>query len=116
MIHPSPLTPAAFAAYGSVIQTYPDASERRTGMEVHINPAGKAAKYTRLAPIIDNYPAEAGARTAISVMRCTPREGLERGKVFDVRFMERHPFTSQAFVPMGKAEVSGLPVTWKRRS
>jgi allantoicase len=79
-------------------------------MEVHSNPSGKAIKYTRLAPIINNYPAEVRttgeARTAVSVMRATVREGLKRGGVFDVRFMERHPYTSQAFIPMGKAEVS----------
>ena len=76
-------------------------------MEVHSNPAGKAIKYTRLAPIVNNYPAEVQeqARTAVSVMRTTVRQGLKRGEVFDVKFMERHPYTSQAFVPMGKAEV-----------
>lgn len=108
--HPTPLTPAAFLPYGHVIQTYPDASERSPVMEVHSNPSGKAIKYTRLAPIINNYPAEVRttgeARTAVSVMRATVREGLKRGGVFDVRFMERHPYTSQAFIPMGKAEVS----------
>lgn len=62
-------------------------------------------KYARLANITSTYPVDANAVTGISVFRATPKVGLERGKAFDIRYMERHPYTSQAFVPMGKSEV-----------
>jgi allantoicase len=67
---------------------------------------GKAEKYTRLAPVLSTYPANSGTVTGISVFRATKKVGLHRGKAFDVRLMERHPYTTQAFIPMGKAEVS----------
>jgi ureidoglycolate hydrolase len=76
-------------------------------MDIQAAPDGLTTKYARLANIVNNYPADTGAVTGISVFRATPKVGLERGKVFDIRYMERHPYTSQAFVPMGKGEVSG---------
>jgi allantoicase len=65
-------------------------------------------KYHRMAPVVNEYAAEAGAKTGISVFRATKKYGMERGKVWDIRLMERHPFTSQAFIPMSKGEVSRL--------
>lgn len=58
------------------------------------------------------FPADSGAKTAIGVFRSTPKVGLERGKVFDVRLMERHPFSSQVFAPMGKGVVSDSAFTF----
>lgn len=77
------MSSAAFAPFGSVIA---------------LNDAP--------VPIEHSYPADTGAVTGISVFRATQKVGLERGKEFDVRLMERHPYTSQVFIPMGKAEVS----------
>jgi allantoicase len=74
-------------------------------MDIQTSPDGKTTKYARLADIVDTYPGDAGAVLGVSVFRASPKIGLERGRVFDIRFMERHPFTSQAFIPMGKAEV-----------
>jgi len=75
-------------------------------MDIQTSPDKKTNKYARLADIVKSYPEGSGAVTGISVFRATPKVGLTRGEVFDVRFMERHPYTSQAFIPMGKAEVS----------
>jgi allantoicase len=75
-------------------------------MDVLPSPDGKTVKYARLADITDTYPSDANAILGVSVFRASPKIGLERGKVFDIRFMERHPYTTQAFIPMGKAEVS----------
>ena len=43
------------------------------------------------------------ADTAMNMFVCKPRElrKVEGRKVFDVRILERHPYTPQTFVPMG---------------
>jgi allantoicase len=105
-IVPVPISREGFAPFGQVLHAYPDPETRYEGMDIQVAPDGMATKYARLAEIKSTYPEELGAVTGISVFRATPKVGLERGKVFDIRYMERHPYTSQAFVPMGKAEVS----------
>ena len=107
-IIPVPITPEAFAPYGQLIWTYPDRSTRPENLDIVVSPDGKIEKLSRLANVLDSYQEASGAVTGIGVFRATPKVGLERGKVFDVRYMERHPYTTQAFIPMGKAEVGRL--------
>jgi allantoicase len=107
-IVPVPITPELFAPFGQLILPYPDEASRTPGMDIQPSPDGKTVKYARLADIVHTYPEGSGAFTGTSVFRATPKVGLERGREFDVRFMERHPYTSQAFIPMGKAEVGNL--------
>lgn len=85
VLQPAPITGKAFAPYGEIIA----------------NSANDAMTIT------NSYPKETGAKTSIGVYRATRKEGLERGKMFDVYLMERHPYTSQAFIPMGKASWDG---------
>lgn len=73
-------------------------------MIVQANPVANVEKYCRLADVTSTYPE--AAFTGIGVYRATKKVGLERGRVFDVRLMERHPYTSQAFIPMAKGDVS----------
>jgi allantoicase len=73
-------------------------------MIVQSNPTANVEKYCRLADVTNTYPEP--AYTGIGVYRATKKVGLERGKVFDVRLMERHMYTSQAFIPMAKGDVS----------
>lgn len=75
-------------------------------MIVQGNPVAKVEKYCRLADVTNTYPEAEGACTGIGVYRATKKVGLERGQVFDVRLMERHKYTSQAFIPMAKGDVS----------
>ena len=103
---PVPITRENFAPFGQVLQAYPDEKTRWEGQDIQVAPDGMATKYARLADITSTYPSDADAVTGISVFRATPKVGLERGKAFDLRYMERHSFTSQAFIPMAKAEVS----------
>ncbi|WWC70605.1 allantoicase [Kwoniella pini CBS 10737] len=102
-IKPTIITPENFAPFGQVITTTPAASHT----DSESSPDGLTTKNNALSSIISTYPAESGAVTSISVFRATEKIGLERGKTFDVKYMERHQFTSQTFLPMGKAEWSG---------
>lgn len=102
---PTLITPSSFEAFGKMLKPYPE-NLGRSDVDIQVAPDGMATKYARLADVVSTYPESANAVTAISVFRATPKVGLERGKVFDIRYMERHPYTSQAFIPMGKAEVS----------
>ncbi|RXK38566.1 allantoicase [Tremella mesenterica] len=90
LLHPERMTSTNFARFGHVIHLNPDVSGGG------------------VVPVVSNYPLEAGAKMAISVSRSTPKVGLVRGKIFDVRLMERHPYNSQVFIPMGKAGWEGM--------
>ncbi|CAE6430968.1 unnamed protein product [Rhizoctonia solani] len=102
-----PITPEAFKAYGSVIQAWSDTDAVPRGVRVTSANQGTAHKFHNLALVEQTYPPGAHARTGMSVYRATPpiREGekAEPGKYWSVRLLERHSYTSQAFIPMGTA-------------
>lgn len=81
----APLTAAAFAAYGDVIE----ASEQATPRTIN---GGFALRYHDLAQVdVTN----SGGRPAISIFRARPR-----AMPFQLQRMERHPLGSQAFMPL----------------
>ena len=90
---PRLITAEAFAPFGRITQFYPSPETVDLG-DYYVD-------------IVNEYPPEAGAVTGISVFRATPKIGLVRGEEFAIQMMERHPFTSQAFIPMDKGEVKG---------
>ncbi|KDN46227.1 hypothetical protein RSAG8_04454, partial [Rhizoctonia solani AG-8 WAC10335] len=102
-----PITPEAFKAYGSVIQAWADPDAVPRGTRVTSANQGTAHKFHNLALVEQAYPPGAHARTGMSVYRATPpiREGekAEPGKYWSVKLLERHSYTSQAFIPMGTA-------------
>lgn len=81
---PEPLTAAAFAPFGSVIEASEDA------VRLDIN-QGHAVRFDRLAEI---DAADGGGAGAVSLFRARPLEALVL-KVF-----ERHPLGSQTFMPL----------------
>lgn len=127
-----PLTHAAWAPYGDVIQGTEDPSTMPASVttnritatpilvrplfllpppptlssEVNLPQLTQGHKFNRISPIISTYPAaESGSEpiTSISVIRIGPPAGLALGSEFAVRMLERHAATTQAFVPMAKA-------------
>ncbi|KZO95544.1 allantoicase [Calocera viscosa TUFC12733] len=103
LVPAEPLTSSAFAPFGQVLQAWADPTNAPPGT-VH-TPAnnGTAVKYHRLAAITSSYPEGSGEFTGIGVYRSTPAEGARVGGVWQIRMMERHPHTNQAFIPMGTA-------------
>lgn len=95
-----PLTPEAFAPFGNVIQAYTDHNAAPRGTKITPANQGTASKFHKLALPDSSYTGKSGATTGVSVYRCDP---LPRGKEWDVKVLERHPYTTQAFIPMGGA-------------
>lgn len=89
ILHASRLTSDGFESYGCVI-----ASGSRSAPHKIVN-QGTARKYERLAPIASLYAPEAAARANVHVYHCEPAQ-----LPFHVKMLERHRFTTQAFLPM----------------
>lgn len=65
---------------------------------------GTAEKYHFVADIVNNYPGH--SRTNMCVFRSKPTTELP----FTVRLLERHPYSSQAFMPMTHGQTRGYLV------
>ncbi|KAI0341953.1 Allantoicase [Trametopsis cervina] len=96
------LTPEAFAPFGKVVQGYTDLNAVPSPRTTRITGAnqGTAVKFHKLALLESSYPADANATTGLSVYRCKPIELTAHG-LWEVKLLERHPATNQAFIPMG---------------
>ncbi|PWN51738.1 Allantoicase [Violaceomyces palustris] len=102
-----PLTSDGFAKYGNVIATPP----REENKPFKIVNQGTAKKFVTLSPVTNNYPIEAEANTNVHIYHCDPID--MGGKPFHVKLLERHRFTTQAFLPMtpsGKGQEGYLVV------
>jgi ureidoglycolate lyase len=82
---PEPLTAAAFAPFGSVIE----ASDAAVKLDIN---QGHAVRYDALA---DVDVADGGGTGAISLFRAQPLAAPV------LRMFERHPLGSQSFIPLG---------------
>ncbi|KAI0645675.1 allantoicase [Trametes meyenii] len=99
-----PLTPEAFAPFGKVVQAYADVHAVPDPRNTRVTGAnqGTATKFHKLALLEASYPAESGATAGLSIYRCKPIDVTADGE-WEVKLLERHPCTNQAFVPMGGA-------------
>jgi ureidoglycolate lyase len=79
-----PLTPDAFAPFGDVIQT--------AGRVPRLINEGTCERFDDLAPV---DVLAGGGRPLISIFKAVPR-----ALPFEVRVLERHPLSSQAFFPL----------------
>lgn len=103
-----PLTPEAFAPFGQVVQAYGDLNAAPKGIKITPANQGSASKYHKLSLLASSYPPEAGATAGLSVYRCKPLEGVSNDGIAELKVMERHPCTNQAFIPMGRGSGEGL--------
>lgn len=109
---------AAFAEFGAVVerQTFPaadgkpDAKRVRPLKSVKAN-QGTATKYLNVTFLDDHYATQASsgkaANSVVNMFVCEPRQLRDhaetRNPVFPVEILERHPYTSQTFIPLGIA-------------
>ncbi|KAG6833533.1 hypothetical protein H0H87_005184 [Tephrocybe sp. NHM501043] len=103
-----PLTPEGFAPFGKVIQGYSDLHAVPKGTKVTPANGGTAQKYHKLSLLESSYPVEAGATSGISVYRCQPCQDITSDGFLALKVLERHPFTNQAFIPMGQNSGEGF--------
>lgn len=126
-----PLSAKAFAPFGHVIEDPKQTSmhgEHNHAEPVQVN-QGTALKYENVSPFDDFYEAAPSQCKAIAVINqfvCTPRrlrsvQAYGRGwrgddvtsvagpesepiiGLYDLTLMERHPYTTQTFIPIGLA-------------
>ncbi|EGX47639.1 hypothetical protein AOL_s00083g147 [Orbilia oligospora ATCC 24927] len=92
----SPLTPAAFAPFGTIIE-----NPRSAPTSATVN-QGTAEKYPEISPFI-SYAAPSGksASGRLNLFVCNPRKLGDNGRTFTVHILERHPYTTQTFIPIG---------------
>ncbi|KAH7929828.1 Allantoicase [Leucogyrophana mollusca] len=100
-----PLTAEAFAPFGQVIQAYGDHASAPRGVKITPANMGTASKFHKLALLKSSYPPDSGDTTGLSVYRCKPSD-VTNGYM-DLKVLERHPFTNQAFIPMGGGGFEG---------
>jgi ureidoglycolate lyase len=101
-----PLTPRAFAPFGTVIQNPARTGDPTTSGEVANQ--GTAVKYPDISSLESNYqlaPSGKPGRPSLTLFACAPRplRRLARAAMLDVPMLERHPYTTQTFVPLGVA-------------
>lgn len=115
----------AFAPFGTVIQNPVHISGRKNEHQLKVVEAnqGSALKYINISHLTNHYgsaPSGKPAKSVVNMFVCKPRKlrsrradsgivtdqvvGSEAEHVFDVRILERHPYTPQTFVPVGVAK------------
>ncbi|KAJ5780826.1 Ureidoglycolate hydrolase [Penicillium paradoxum] len=117
---PEALTPEKFAQFGTAVVSplprqlniapQPSSLPPHDPIPVLAN-QNSALKYSPISPLLDRYtnacPSGHSSEARMTMFCCFPRKlrtvGLGRqpeNEVFDVRILERHPFTNQTFIPV----------------
>ncbi|KAK6361273.1 Ureidoglycolate lyase [Orbilia blumenaviensis] len=93
----SPLNPSSFSPFGTVIE-----NPRSAPTSATVN-QGTAEKYPEITPFV-SYPPPSGKPSSgkLNLFVCNPRKNLgDDSKTFTVHILERHPYTTQTFIPVG---------------
>lgn len=107
-----PITPSVFEPFGTILispfspsTTTPPSSPPRGSVSAN---QGTALKFPNIAPVTSTYhtsPSGAPGKPSMSLFSCFSRSlRLSRGRqIFDVKVLERHPFTTQTFIPLASS-------------
>jgi len=114
IIETEPLCQKSFAEFGTVIEN--PAPSLIPSLHISSLPSnavqanqGSALKYLDVTHMIDLYgsaPSHEPAKAVMNMFVCAPRPLLPSQQVgmagnFPVKILERHPFTTQTFIPLG---------------
>ncbi|RKU49693.1 Ureidoglycolate lyase [Coniochaeta pulveracea] len=122
-----PLTQTSFSPFGSVITNpRPDLhpSPSLGAQQLHNVPhspivvnQGTAIKYQHVSPMLNLYPSAPSGKEGVAVMnmfscagrRLEPVDGWKEigrggGRMFRVEILERHPYTTQTFIPLSSSK------------
>lgn len=119
LIEVQPLLQQSFVEFGTVIEnpeptSEPTAEDRRLPLNAVRANQGTAVKYQDVTDMLDLYssaPSKVASKAVMNMFVCAPRDlrretdgdrsiqGLEG--TFLVEILERHPFTTQTFLPLG---------------
>jgi ureidoglycolate lyase len=106
-----PLVEHNFSEFGTVIENPSPSLEPSASLQqlppnaVRAN-QGTALKYVDVTQLLDLYgsaPSRVASKAVMNMFVCAPR-ALKRGHrhgTFQVEILERHPFTTQTFIPLG---------------
>lgn len=102
-----PITPERFARYGGVISS----AHQLASVKSESANYGTAVKLFKVSPIastFENAPSGKRATCNWNMFRCSPpnhliEEGENGVKKYTSKVLERHPFSTQTFVPMGRS-------------
>ncbi|CAP86272.1 hypothetical protein E8E15_006234 [Penicillium rubens] len=118
---PVPLTPENFAQFGTaVVSPLPrelNIAPQPSSLPPHdptpvLANQNSALKYSPISPLLNRYtnacPSGQPSEARMTMFCCFPRNlrtvstgpQLSDREVFDVRILERHPFTNQTFIPI----------------
>lgn len=104
-VRAEPLTPEGFAPFGGVIS----ADHQIKNVQSSAANYGTAVKIHKVAPVVNNYSAcPSGKKPTANwnIFRCSaPKHLIQqsgRNKIYTSKVLERHPFSTQTFLPMGQ--------------
>ncbi|GME80121.1 unnamed protein product [Ambrosiozyma monospora] len=103
-----PFTPEAFAPFGGLISPEHQLTDAQKESASAKNP-GTPVKLAKIAPMTNNYAQAKSQKPAAanwnliraSPPKLTPRTTTKGKSNFQFKILERHPYTTQAFAPMG---------------
>lgn len=90
-----PVTPANFARFGGVVSSKHQLS---TAVSSSAN-YGTATKLLQVSPVVNTNK---DAKANLNLFRCSPPNHLIEDGLYHSKVLERHPFSTQTFVPMGR--------------
>ncbi len=109
-----PLTQHDFSEFGTVIENpnptlEPSASIEQLPLAAMRANQGTALKYIDVTKLLDLYgsaPSRVASKAVMNMFACAPRalRRCQRNDIqglFQVEILERHPFTTQTFIPLG---------------
>src|ERR1700761_3079905 len=96
------LTVDGFAPFGSVLENPALSGAATAGVQAN---QGTATKYADITAIENYYHlalSNRPSRVSVSMFICSPRQlrHQEGESLLDIKVLERHPYTTQTFVPL----------------